>query len=243
MKKRMIALLMVLVLPVWAAFAEEAETPRGSWRVCGGTDSYDTLVFHEDGTMEAYDFVDHLPDADKGYLLFTGPYEAAGTDLKLANGEVYHMEYQRVEDDLTIGNMGPEVPKGTRALFLYQDPEEESQVFGIYVPAPAPAVPQPEEVPEQSLLDGKAVSLRDAACEDGRLTWDGRQYSLQLTPAEIAADDLDEDDMDAWEQLDRMIFIEEEGDDSYRSYILTCDTLAAYPLQGGEVLRFGTPAQ
>lgn len=244
MGKRMIMLLLAAVLLAGAAGAEETAIPDGSWRVCGGTDSYDTLVFHGDGTMEAYDFVgDKLPGAEKGYLLFSGSYELAGSDLKLANGEVYHLSYEPVEDDLSIGNMGPEVPKGTRALFLYKDPEDESQIFGIYVPAAGPTVPLPEELPDRSLLDGKPVSLKDAAYEDGRLAWEGRQYSLQLTPVQIASDDLDEDDLDVWEQLDRILFVGEEGDEGYRCYVLTCDTLAAYPLEGGDALRFETQAE
>ena len=37
----------------------------------------------------------------------TFSYELAGSDLKLANGEVYHLSYEPVEDDLSIG-LGPQ---------------------------------------------------------------------------------------------------------------------------------------
>ena len=60
--KKIIAYLLVisLALALIPALAEDAgEAPAavdaaaltGSWRVCGGTDGYDTLVFHDDGTV------------------------------------------------------------------------------------------------------------------------------------------------------------------------------------------------
>lgn len=62
--KKMFSLLLVVLLImvscVLPAFAEQPVSLAGSWRISAGEgmDIIDTLIFHEDGTMEAYALLD-----------------------------------------------------------------------------------------------------------------------------------------------------------------------------------------
>ena len=242
--KKLILFLMILsiILVFCSAYGEDSAALIGSWRICGGTDAYDTLVFHADGTMEAYDFpFNRLPDPDKGYLIYSGFYELNGSDLTLANGDIYHMSFEPIPDDLNIGMMGPDVPKGTTELFLSQDPdiEDGTQLFGIYAPSPSPAVPLSAELPEKCMLNGEVVSLKDAEYDNGRLIWNGAAYSLQLTAQPVSDDMLDGDLQDTLEQQDRFLIIpDDSNEDSCSNYALTCETLKAYSLEGDDPLEF-----
>ena len=90
MKKAFVFLLAVLLTAALCASASalQAGSLAGMWRISAGAgmDVIDTLVFHEDGTMEAYALPDVYGLSDRGLLLFSGTYQLNGTELTLANG-------------------------------------------------------------------------------------------------------------------------------------------------------------
>ena len=240
--KSLIAALLVisLIFSLCAAVtAEETPALAGSWRVCGGTDGYDTLVFHEDGTMEAYAYLDVYAPTDKGLLLFCGEYRIDGTDIKLPNGDLYRMEVRAAteEDDLTIGNALMNVEKDDQLLFLSQDPEGESQVFGIYVGGFSyPGIPAEEYLMNRAWIqDGKAFAFSEDMLENGRLLYDGVLYSLQCQILPIP-EDLSDEELNRLN--DEEMLLTDDPETGTITHYLSEKEIIAYPLGSGEPLLF-----
>ena len=109
------------VVPFVTVFAEQTGSLAGSWRISAGAgmDVIDTLVFHEDGSMEAYAIPDVYNPTAKGLLLFSGAYQLNGTELTLANGETYQMDERTVtEEDNFSSSAKPGNWTGRRSLLM-----------------------------------------------------------------------------------------------------------------------------
>lgn len=251
--KKIIAYLLVisLALALIPALAEDAGEAApaavdaaaltGSWRVCGGTDGYDTLVFHDDGTMEVYAFVDVYQPTDKGLLLFCGAFEVNGADVTLPSGELYHIELRDAteEDDLTIGSTLYTVEPGNKLLFMEIDPlpDDEFGRDGIYVrDYYYPGIPAEEYlVNKKWTLNGEEVTLPIDTLDNGRILYDGKYYSLQCQVLPIPDDMTDEEKNQLGDEEQLM---STDSNTEEKSLYLSDSEIVAYPLDGGEPLLF-----
>ena len=211
----------------------------GSWRVCYGTDGYDTLVFHEDGTMEAYDMLFTYAGAhEKGLLLFYGEYRIDGTDVILANNETYHIELAKAPADVdySIGNGSLSVDPGDMLLTLYQDPADDMQIFGGYVQGYYyPGTPAEEYLANEGWLseDGKEVTFEQDLIEYGRIMIDGAYFSVQcqLLPASELSD-AEREKLDGEELL-----LYDENAEKPLWYLSDYEIIA-YPLGEGAPMKY-----
>ena len=238
MKKLFSFLLVIslILVPGISAFAEQTGSLAGSWRISkgAGLDVIDTLVFHEDGTMEAYALPDVYLPTEKGLLLFSGAYQLNGTELTLANGETYQMEERTVaeEDDFPISLSLNTAEKGDPLLYLARD-----EVFGFYVKGYAyPGIPMEEALFSKAWeLGGQPFAFTESMIENGRFLLNGTAYSLQCRVLEIPADMTDE----KRDQLgDEEMLLSESADAEVKTLYLSENELIAYPLAEGEPLVF-----
>ena len=233
-----VSLAAVLWIPVCA---EQGGPLAGQWRISAGagTDVTDTLVFHEDGTMEAYAIPDVYNPAGKGLLLFSGAYQLNGTELTLANGETYQMEVRTVtaEDDFPISLSLQTAKAGDLLLALTRN-----DVFGFYVRGYSyPGIPTEEELFSKAWeLDGQAFTFHESMVGNGRLLLNGTAYSLQRRVLAIPADM-------AEEELDRLgdeeMLLSESAEPEKKTLYFSPDELIAYPLAEGEPLAFSAVKQ
>ena len=237
--KRIFLFLLVaslIIAPCIPVFAEQAGSLAGSWRISAGAgmDVIDTLVFHEDGTMEAYALPDVYGLSDRGLLLFSGTYQLNGTELTLANGEIYQMEERTVteEDDFPISLSRYTAEKGDILLSLTRD-----EVYGFYIRGySCPGIPAGEALFSKCWkLDGQAFVFDVSMIEDGRFLLNGAAYSLQRRVLPIPEDMTDE-------ELDRLgdeeMLLSESAEAEGKTLYLSADELIAYPLAEGEPLVF-----
>lgn len=228
-----ISLIVASCIPV---FAEQADSLAGSWRISAGAgmDTIDTLVFHEDGTMEAYALPDVYNPTERGLLLFSGTWQLNGTELTLANGEIYQMEERTVteEDDFPISLSRYMAEKGDSLLSL-----SRGEVFGFYVRGYSyPGIPAEEELLHKSWeLDGQAFAFDESMIELGRLLLNGQFYSLQYKVLSIPGDLTDE-------ELDKLgdqeMLLSESAESEGKTLYMSEQELIAYPLTEGEPLVF-----
>ncbi len=238
--KKMFSLLLVVLLVmvscVLPAFAEQPVSLVGSWRISAGEgmDFIDTLIFHEDGTMEAYALPDACSPTGKGLLLFSGLYQLNGTELTLADGETYQTEERTVteEDDFPISLSLYTAEKGDLLLSLTRD-----EVFGFYVRGySCPGIPAEEEVVNKAWkLDGQTFVFEASMIENGRLLLNGTAYSLQRRALPIPEDMTDEE-LDRLGDEERLL--SESAESEEKTMYLSEKELIAYPLTDGEPLVF-----
>ena len=238
MKKALIFLLAVLLAMISCVpvCAEQTGSLAGTWRISAGAgmDVIDTLVFHEDGTMEAYALPDVYKPTEKGMLLFSGAYQLNGTELTLANGETYQMEERTVteEDDFPISLSLSTAEKGDLLLSLAR-----GEVTGFYVRGYAyPGIPKEEELYGKAWeMDGQAVAFSESMFENGRLLLNGAAYSLQRRvlpiPENMAEEELDK-------LGDQEMLLSESAEAEGKTLFFSADELIAYPLAEGELLIF-----
>ena len=238
MKKVFFSLLVIslVIVPCVSVFAEQAGSLEGSWRISGGAgmDVIDTLVFHEDGTMEAYALLDVYSPTDQSLLLFSGAYQLNGTELTLPNGEVYQTEIRTVteEDDFPISLSLYTAEKGDILLSLARD-----EVYGFYVRGFCyPGIPTGEVLFSKDWkLDGQKFAFDEAIIENGRLLLNGAAYSLQLRVLPIPENMTDE----GLDQLgDKEMLLSESAEAEGKTLYLSECELIAYPLADGEPLVF-----
>ena len=233
-----ISLIIVSGIP---AFAEQTGLLTGSWRISAGAglDVIDTLVFHEDGSMEAYALPEVYNPTEKGLLLFSGVYQLNGTELTLADGEVYQMEERTVteEDDFPISLSLYTAEKGDILLSLTRD-----EVFGFYVKGySCPGIPTEEALFSKDWrLDGQVFAFDESIIENGRLFLNGTAYSLQYKVLPIPGDMTDE-------ELDKLgekeMLLSESAESVGKTQYLSENELIAYPLAEGEPLVFTADEQ
>jgi hypothetical protein len=238
MKKAFCFLLVIslAVVPFLSGFAEQTGSLAGTWRISAGEgmDVIDTLVFHEDGTMEAYALTDAYNPTEKGLLLFSGSYQLNGTGLTLANGETFQMEERTVteEDDFPISLSLYTAEKGDILLSLIR-----GEMFGFYVKGYSyPGIPKEEELFNKAWeLNGQTFAFNESMIENGRLVLNGTTYSLQRQVLAIRVDMTDE-------ELDRLgdeeMLLSESSEVEEKTFYLSEDELIAYPLAEGEPLIF-----
>ena len=237
--KKTFSFLLVLSLIVASCipvFAEQAGSLAGSWRISAGAgmDTIDTLVFHEDGTMEAYALPDVYNPTERGLLLFSGTWQLNGTELTLANGEIYQMEERTVsgEDDFPISLSRYTAEKGDSLLSLSRD-----EVFGFYVRGYSyPGIPAEEELLNRAWkLDGQAFAFDESMIGDSRLLLNGKLYSLQYRVLPVPGDMTDE-------ELDKLgdqeMLLSESAESEGKTLYMSEQELIAYPLTEGEPLVF-----
>ena len=239
--RKMFAFLLVIslaIIPCVSVFAEQAGSLEGSWRVSGGAgmDVIDTLVFHEDGTMEAYAILDVYNPTDQGLLLFSGAYQLNGTELTLPNGEVYQTEIRTVteEDDFPISLSVYSAEKGDFLLSLARD-----EVYAFFVRGFSyPGIPTGEALfNKEWKLDGQKFAFDETAIENGRILLNGAAYSLQLRVLPIPEGMTDEE----MDQLgDKEMLLSESVEAETKTLYLSGNELIAYPLGEGEPLVFMT---
>ena len=226
----------LIIAPCIPVFAEQAGSLAGSWRISAGAgmDVIDTLVFHEDGTMEAYALPDVYGLSDRGLLLFSGTYQLNGTELTLANGEIYQMEERTVteEDDFPISLSRYTAEKGDSLLSLSRD-----EVFGFYVRGYSyPGIPKEEELFGKTWeLDGQAFAFDESIIENGRLLLNGTAYSLQRQVMTISGN-LTEEELD--KLGDEEMLLSESAESEGKTLFFSKDGLVAYPLADGEPMVF-----
>ncbi len=235
----MLTLCLVLAAGTLALGEEAAAVPEGSWRVCGGTDTYDTLVFHQDGTVDIYRFIDTV--SDDGLLVKSGPYEIQGKNILLPTGETYELELREAtaENDLTIGaSVGDTVVPGDELLFLEQEPKDDMHRFGFYVHGYYyPGTPAEEYlVNKEWTCNGETVRFNTEDLDNGRWKKDGKFYSLQCRIFPVT-EDMTEEERDALMDQE-LLFTPYEQEDSGKAYWLSDTEIIAYPMEGGEPLTF-----
>lgn len=224
------------VVPFAAAFAEQTGSLAGTWRISAGAgmDVIDTLVFHEDGSMEAYAIPDVYNPAGKGLLLFSGACQLNGAELTLANGETYRMEERTVteEDDFPISLSLYTAEKGDILLSLARDEE-----FGFYVKGySCPGIPAEEELfGKVWKLDGQTFAFDESMIENGRLLLNGKAYSLQYKVLPIP-EEMTEEELDKLGEAEKLLSESTESEE--RTLYLSENELIAYPLAEGEALVF-----
>ena len=240
--KKITAILAVfcLVLGLCASVSAEGSAAlTGSWRVCGGTDAYDTLVFHDDGTMEAYDYLDFYKPSEKGLLIFSGAYSIDETKITLPDGSIDLLEKRpaTAEDDLTIGNTLYTVEPGDQLLFLTGEKSEEMQRFGIYVKDYTyPGFPAEEYLMNrQWLLDGKPFSFSEDMIDNGRLLYEGAYYSLQCRVLPIP-EDMPGDELDKLGNEEMLL--SDNPETGAMTLYMSEKEIIAYPLKDGTPLVF-----
>ena len=230
-----ISLIVASCIPV---FAEQDGFLAGSWRISAGAgmDVIDTLVFHEDGTMEAYALPDVYNPTEKGLLLFSGAYQMNESELTLANGEIYQMEERTVteEDDFPISLSLHTADKGDMLLCLTRD-----ELFGFYIKGYSyPGIPAEETLfTKEWKLDGQAFAFNESVYENGRLLMNGTAYSLQYRVLSIPEDMTDEE-MD--KLGDEEMLLSESTESEGKTLYMSEQELIAYPLTEGEPLFFTT---
>ena len=224
------------VVPFVTVFAEQTGSLAGSWRISAGAgmDVIDTLVFHEDGSMEAYAIPDVYNPTAKGLLLFSGAYQLNGTELTLANGETYQMDERTVteEDDFPISLSLYTAEKGDILLSLIRDEE-----LGFYVKGySCPGIPAEEELFSKAWkLDGQAFAFDESMIENGRLLLNGTAYSLQYKVLPIT-EEMTEEELDKLGEEEKLL--SESAESEEKTLYLSGNELIAYPLAEGEVLAF-----
>ena len=235
MKKAFVFLLAVLLTAALCASASALQTGSlaGMWRISAGTgmDVIDTLVFHEDGTMEAYALADVYNPTEKGMLLFSGAYQMNGEELTLANGETFQAEERAVteEDDFPISLSLCTAEKG--------DILNRGGMYGFYVRGYSyPGIPKEEELFGKTWeLDGQAFAFVESIIENGRLLLNGTAYSLQRQVMTISGN-LTEEELD--KLGDEEMLLSESAEAEGKTLFFSKDGLVAYPLADGELMTF-----
>lgn len=238
MKKAFVFLLAVLLTAALCASASALQTGSlaGMWRISAGAgmDVIDTLVFHEDGTMEAYALADVYNPTEKGMLLFSGAYQMNGEELTLANGETFQAEERAVteEDDFPISLSLYTAEKGDSLLYL-----NRGEMFGFYVRGYSyPGIPKEEELFGKTWeLDGQAFAFDESIIENGRLLLNGTAYSLQRQVMTISGN-LTEEELD--KLGDEEMLLSESAEAEGKTLFFSQDGLVAYPLADGEPMVF-----
>ncbi len=233
----MLAVCLVFTLSALALGEEKAAVPEGSWRVCGGTDTYDTLVFHADGTVDIYMFPDSVED--KGLLVKSGAYEIQDKNILLPTGEIYEMELREAdaETDLTIGgSVQDTVAVGDELLYLLQEPQEDMQRFGIYVRGYYyPGTPAEEYLMNMEwLCNGETVRFDEEDLDNGRWMKDGKVYSLQCRIFPVTAD-MTEAELEALSEQE-LLYTPYGQEEVGAPFWLSDTEIIAYPIDGGEPL-------
>ncbi len=242
MKKLISMILAVCLIFTVSAFAlgeEGPAVPEGSWRVCGGTDEYDTLVFHKDGTVDIYMFPDTV--GDQGLLIKSGAYEVKDGSIKLPTGEIYgiSLEEATAENDLTIGgSVQDTVVPGDELLYLIQEPKDEFERFGIYVRGYYyPGTPAEEYlVNKEWTCNGETVRFNAEDLDNGRWTKDRKFYSLQCRIFPVT-EEMTEAEKEALMDQE-LLFTPYGQEESGKAFWLSDTEIIAYPIDGGEPLTF-----
>lgn len=228
---------LLAIVSCFPALAEQTGPLTGAWRISAGAGlgAIDTLVFHEDGTMEAYALPEAYSPSEKGMLLFSGAYQLNGAQLTLANGETYQTEERTVteEDDFPIGLSLDVAQKGDMVLSLIRDEEGYGFFIRGYLCSEIPA--KEELLRKAWKLDGQTFAFDESMIENGRLLLNGTAYSLQYKVLPIP-EDMTEEELSRLGDEEKLLSESPEAEG--KTLYLSEKDLIAYPLTEGEPLVF-----
>lgn len=183
----------ILCLTLSCAMAESTMATAdfvGTWGIAGGSDIYPYLVFHEDGTMESYQYTTAFntdSDIGLGYLEQQGAwqYDPATATLTLADGSAFYASHETLTESMETDELG-NVEAGTVLLHLTVAQGEEPQEAGYAPGYQCRAVPTLESLQAHGWSDGEAqiVFQADGSVlmnqeESGTYAYEGGR--LQLT--------------------------------------------------------------